>query len=134
MDPALPRIMTRKVLRYGIYISIGFAVLGAIMIFISFRCINSNFTQLISSGGVNENLLSAFSISDNATRLSDFLAGVGMIALVAIPIARIGLTICEFACERETFYTVIAVLVLIVLAISFLVVGPMEAGYGLFHI
>ncbi len=115
-------------LKFGVIISTVIITLGVVLTLVhppsSFP---SSFQQLVSSnygaprGGLG-GLASGLEAGDAGSVLM-----LGLIVLLATPVARVAASVVLFAAERDRTYVAITLFVLVVLLFSTFFVGPLEA-------
>jgi uncharacterized membrane protein len=59
-----------------------------------------------------------------------YLIELGLIVLLATPVARVAASVVMFAAEKDKLYVAVTLFVLIVLLFGLFVVGPIEAAAG----
>lgn len=116
------------ILKFGVIASTVIIALGVVLTFVhppsSFP---SSFQQLVSSnydapqGGLG-GLASGLEAGDAGSVLM-----LGLIVLLATPVARVAASVLLFAAERDKTYVAITLFVLLVLLFSTFFVGPLEA-------
>lgn len=119
-----------SVLRYGVIISCSIILIGVIMIVAGDRTppFPANLEQLLSSNfgrpttsisGLAKGLLSLEPV---------YIVQLGLLILLATPIARVVCSIFLFAAEKDRNYVSLTLFVLIVLLLSIFLVGPVFAA------
>lgn len=125
------RHATRCILCYGIVSSSSLMIAGLVLLILVGGITQATLGQVISSGNSGYDLIDIFASGNLMVELSEILIGTGMLVLLAIPVMRAMVTLVLFTEEKDRKFVMITIMVLLILAISFLVVGPMEAGIKL---
>ncbi len=118
----------RGILYYGVIASLFSLIAGAlILIFPAGDAgISINVTRNGWNGGADLIYLGLqISLTEE---IASVLLASGIVILMAIPIARTCFTAMQFALNRDRMFAAISLLILAIVIISFLVVGPIEAG------
>ncbi len=126
-----PQSMIRAILYYGVIGSAILLTIGSLAVFATGGFLSDSLGQLTVSSTDGWNLLGAFSLNGSLTGISRFLMGSGVLVLVAIPVSRAIMTVFLFAQQKDKKYVIMTSIVILILMVSYLVVGPMEAGYGI---
>ncbi len=118
----------RGILYYGVIASLFSLIAGAlILVFMAGDAwISINVTTNGWNGGAD--LIELGLQSSLAEEIASVLLASGIVILMAIPIVRTCFTAMQFALNRDRMFAVVSLLILAIVVISFLVVGPMEAG------
>ncbi len=123
--------LIKKILCYGVISSTLLMVSGTIIILVLCSQAQSPLTLLIANDGFGSSMLNSFTICTSEGQIADFFMGSGILVLIAIPVSRLGITVVQFISDRDRKYVVISAFVAVVIAISFLVIGPLEACFKL---
>lgn len=122
---------TRCILCYGILSSSSLMIAGLVLVILAGGITQATLGQIIASGSSGYDLINIFASGNLIVRVSEILIGAGIMVLLAIPVMRAMVTLVLFAEEKDRKFVMITIMVLVILAISFLVVGPVEAGLRL---
>jgi len=119
------------VLKYGVLTSAVILVSG-LSLFVAEKPagLPASISQLISTnyGRPTLDLGKVFSGAVNGQPI--FVIQLGLLVLLATPIARVLASVLIFAVERDKVYVAITLVVLAILLLSLFVVGPAESGGG----
>jgi uncharacterized membrane protein len=117
-------------LRFGVAISVLLVIAGLALMFADGGGGGYTLSQIAStSSRVNTSLFSLSAIAAAAQNLDGLgFVLLGLVVLVATPIARVVLSIAAFASERSLLYTAITLIVLINLLVALLIVPGIIAG------
>lgn len=109
-----------NVLRIGVIISAMFILIGLIELFLEGGGQGYSLSEISSVHSiVNSSSVYIFSIPTDVAR-GDGLATIylGLIALIATPVIRVGISVINFALEKDLLYTIITIIVLTNLLIA----------------
>jgi uncharacterized membrane protein len=114
-DQEVERLIGR-LLRTGVVISAGVAVVGGVLYLIRF---GSEAADYGTFHGVPEGLSSVRGVLSGAAGLhSRWIIQLGLLLLIATPVARVALSLFAFALQRDRTYVAITALVLSLLLFS----------------
>lgn len=118
-------------LKYGVIISTTLVLLGLVALSLETpAAFPTNVGQLVSSGYGKPTLSFRALMSGVAVGNPLFLIQLGLIVLLATPVARVAASVLLFAAQRDAKYVAITLFVLGILTFSILVVGPAVARAG----
>ncbi len=121
----------RCILCYGVIGSLICLITGSILVF-AFAGFDFMTVGQFTTGNIaGSNMLTAFFVGSSLQRIATFIVAVGVLVLIFIPISRAAATILMFAQQGNRKYVILTTLVLVILALGFFVIGPMETGHGL---
>lgn len=88
----------------------------------------SSLATILAKSSSDFNLLQLASsvYSTNGIPLS--LMSVGIMILISVPLAREFVTIFVFEKDKDRFYAIMTALVVIIVILSFILIGPMDNG------
>jgi uncharacterized membrane protein len=116
-------------LRYGVIISTTIVAVGVILTFArSPPSFPSSLQQLVSTNFGKPTLDVGTLFAGVAAANPSSVLQLGLIILLATPVARVALSVVLFAAERDKIYVAITLFVLTVLIISIFLIGPLEAA------
>ena len=118
-----------NLLKYGVVLSTILIVGGTGLAFVrSPGSFPSTIQQLVSLnyGKPTLSVLSLF--ADVADGDAGSIIQLGLLVLLATPVARVAVSVLLFAAEKDRRYVAITLFVLVVLFLSIFLVGPYEAG------
>jgi len=119
------------VLKYGVVVSTTLVVVGVAVLFLRApQGFPATVQQLVSSDYGRPALDLSALFGGLSTGNPLFVIQLGLIVLLATPVARVAASIVMFAAEKDRLYVAITVFVLLVLLVGLFVVGPIEAGAG----
>jgi uncharacterized membrane protein len=124
-------VVIGNLLKYGVLVSTILVVIGVAMLFLNTpQAFPSSVQQLVASN-YGKPTLNLSQLLDGITAANPvFLIQLGLIVLLATPVARVVASIMMFAAERDMLYVAITLIVLAVLLFGLFVVGPVEASAG----
>ncbi|MDA4121705.1 MAG: DUF1634 domain-containing protein [Thaumarchaeota archaeon] len=124
-------VIVSLVLKYGVLTSAVLLVAG-LSLFLAERPagLPASISQLISTnyGRPTLDLGQIFSGAVHGQPI--FVIQLGLVVLLATPIARVLASVLIFAVERDKIYVAITLVVLAILLLSLFVVGPAESSAG----
>jgi len=116
-------------LKYGVVISTTLVVAGVMLTFLrppqSFPI---SLQQLVASDYGKPSLDVYTLFAGVAAANPSSIIQLGLILLLATPVARVAASVVLFAAERDKTYVAITLFVFVVLLFSIFVIGPLEAG------
>ncbi|ADN51447.1 TSUP family transporter [Vulcanisaeta distributa] len=114
-----------NLLKYGVFLSIAFLILGLIMLFLHGGSVGLHISLnkiLDPSSAVNTREITVMYVLDGVLRLGGLsLMMFGLMILIAIPIAMVLLNLVRFLLERDILYTVLALITFVNLMIAIFV-------------
>ncbi|MEM0127635.1 MAG: DUF1634 domain-containing protein [Thermoplasmatales archaeon] len=124
------RKIIRKFLLYGVSAGFAFVIIGMALSFVIDWSISSRFSSILSMARMNSSLTTFTSMIDVTRDLPLALMSIGIMILVFVPVGRGMLTVFMFLNEDDRLYAIICSLVVLIVLISFLVVGPFIRQLG----
>ena len=122
-------VIISNLLKYGVMVSTVIVVLGVVLTFArppaSFP---GSLQQLVSANFGRPTLVVSQLFAGVAAADPSSVLQLGLIILLATPVARVLASVILFAAERDRTYVAITLFVLIVLIVSIFVIGPLEAA------
>jgi uncharacterized membrane protein len=107
-----------QLLRAGVLLSAAVVTVGGIAYLALNHAARVSYRTFVAAG---PEASSVFGIAHAAVHLhSEGLMQAGLVLLILTPIARVAMAVVGFALERDRLYTVISLVVLAILAFSFL--------------
>ncbi len=117
------------VLLYGVIVSTILVLAGVVILFVSTpQSFPGTLGQLTSSNYGKPTLDLSQLLSGVAAANPIYMIQLGLIVLLATPVARVAASVIMFAVERDRTYVVITLVVLGVLLFGLFVIGPIEAA------
>lgn len=109
-------IMIGQLLRIGVTLAAAVVFAGGVLYLVRSHAHKVNYQVFVAG----ESSLRSFSgIIHAAGQLnSDGLIEIGLLLLIATPVARVAMAIVGFALERDRLYTLVSLIVLVILAVS----------------
>lgn len=124
-------VVISDVLKYGVVISAVLVAAGVILLFLETPHPFPATVQQLVSTNYGKPTLSFSQLARGVGAGSPiYLIELGLIVLLATPVARVAASVLMFAAERDRMYAAITLFVLLVLIFGILVVGPLEAAAG----
>ena len=106
-----------RLLRYGVFLSVAIVLIGTIIYFIKHGSEIPNYTKFTM---VPAELRRPVGIIDQALHFTgNGIIQLGLLTLIATPIARVLFSVIAFLRQRDYLYTVITVIVFLILMFSF---------------
>jgi uncharacterized membrane protein len=122
-------VVISDLLKYGVIVSTTLVVLGAILTFAHpLQSFPNSLSQLVSTNFGKPTLDLATLFAGISTGNPSSILQLGLIILLATPVARVAASVILFAAERDRIYVAITLFVLIVLLVSIFLIGPLEAA------
>ena len=122
-------VVISGLLKYGVLTSATLIAVGTLLLFaITPQSFPQTVEQLVSTGYGKPTLDLAQLLGGLASANPIFLIQLGLIVLLATPVARVAASVVMFAAERDKLYVAVTLFVLLVLLAGLFVVGPMEAA------
>lgn len=117
-----------NVLKYGVVISAALVLAGLVLTVVEKPAgLPTNVGQLVSSDYGKPTLSISSLLSGVAQGAPVFIIQLGLVVLLATPVARVVASVLVFSVERDRTYVVITLVVLSILLFSVFVVGPAES-------
>jgi uncharacterized membrane protein len=114
-DDEVERLIGR-LLRIGVVVSAGVAVIGGVLYLVRFGSETADYGTF---HGVPDGLNSVSGVLTGAAGLhSRWIVQLGLLLLIATPVARVALSLVAFALQRDRTYVAISALVLSLLIFS----------------
>ena len=108
--------MIGKLLRTGVTLAAAVVFAGGVLYLVRGHAHKVNYHFFVAG---QASLRSYSGIVHSAGQLnSDGLIEIGLLLLIATPVARVAMAIVGFALERDRLYTVVSLIVLVILALS----------------
>lgn len=118
MDDRRLELIIGNLLRAGVLLAAAVVLIGGIL-YLAVHHADPIGYQRFSDGGAA--IQSVAGILHSAARLnSEGLIQLGLLLLIATPVARVALAVVGFALEKDRLYTVVSLIVLAILAFSLL--------------
>ncbi|HVG63426.1 MAG TPA: DUF1634 domain-containing protein [Hyalangium sp.] len=116
-----PELLISSLLRYGVMVSLGFVLFGMVLTFIHHPDYFSSAEALqrLTEEGSRPHQLSDVMAGVMATR-GRAIAMVGLLVMMAIPVARVALSLLIFRQQRDRAFVMVTSVVLTLLVLSFL--------------
>lgn len=122
-------LVISNLLKYGVVISAILVAFGVLVLFLKTpQSFPTTVAQLVASNYGKPTLNLSQLLGEVASANPIFVIQLGLIVLLATPVARVAASVIMFAAEKDRLYVVITLFVLVVLLIGLLIVGPMEAA------
>ena len=117
------------VLKYGVIASTILVVAGVVILFVDApHSLPGSLGQVVSSNYGRPTLNLDQLLTGVSSGNPIFLIQLGLIVLLATPVARVAASVVMFAAEKDYLYLVVTIVVLGVLLLGLFVIGPIEAG------
>lgn len=114
-DRRLEEIMGR-LLQTGVLLAASFVAAGGVLYLFQYHSDRAEY-RVFTAGGPERQTLAGIATSA-AHGQSEGLMLMGLLLLIATPVARVVLAVVGFAWERDRLYTAVSLIVLLVLAYS----------------
>jgi uncharacterized membrane protein len=112
-----------QLLRAGVLLSAAVVTVGGVLYLVQHHADRVNYRAFVAGGPAIQTLAGIF---QSATRLdSEGLIQLGLLLLIATPVARVAVAVVGFALERDRLYTVVSLIVLLILATSLILVASL---------
>ncbi len=122
-------VVISDVLKYGVMISAVLIGLGVAILFLHTpQALPSTTGQLLANDYGKPTLDLSQLLGGVAGANPIFIIQLGLIVLLATPVARVAASVLMFAAEKDRLYVAITLFVLVVLLFGLFVVGPIEAA------
>ncbi len=116
MDDHRLESLIGQLLRAGVLLAAAVVIAGGVLYLVQHHSDHVNY-RTFAAGGRELRTLSG--IAQLAASLnSEGLIQIGLVLLIATPVARVAMAIVGFALERDRLYTVVSLTVLLILAFS----------------
>ena len=116
MDDRRLEGMIGQLLRAGVLLSAAMVTVGGVLYLVQHHADRISFRTFTAGGPAIQTLSGIF---QSAARFdSEGLIQLGLLLLIATPVARVAVAIVGFALERDRLYTVISLIVLVILVAS----------------
>jgi len=120
-----------SVLKYGVLLSAVLIAFGVLTLFVATPAqFPGSVEQLVATGYAKPTLDIPQLLSGVASGNPVFVIQLGLVVLLATPVARVAASVVMFAAEKDRLYVAITLFVLVVLLVGLFVVGPFEASLG----
>jgi uncharacterized membrane protein len=121
-------VVISNLLKYGVLISVTLVLAGLVILFVRTPVGLPTTTQKIISENFGKPTLDASTLLGGVASANPiFIIQLGLLVLLATPVARVVASVILFAAEKDMMYVAITLIVLTVLLFSIFVVGPIEA-------
>jgi uncharacterized membrane protein len=118
MDDRRLEIIIGRLLQAGVLLAAATVLLGGALYLAGHHADRVNY-QTFAAGGSDTRTLDG--IVRSAAHLDSLgIIQLGLLLLIATPVARVGLAIAGFALERDRLYTLVSAIVLVILLASLL--------------
>jgi uncharacterized membrane protein len=118
MDDRRLETIIGRLLQAGVLLAAAVVTIGAVTYLIQHHADRVDYRNFVSGGPP---ICTFAGIVRSAIHLKSLgIIQIGLLLLIATPVARVGLAIAGFALERDRLYTVISVIVLLILLASLL--------------
>ncbi|MGC8644913.1 MAG: DUF1634 domain-containing protein [Thermoplasmata archaeon] len=124
------RKVIRSVLLYGVTAGVAFVVAGLVLSFVIEWTFSCSMSYIISVAQLNFSLLKFTSMIDVTRDFPLALMSIGITILIFVPVVRAMLTVLMFIVDDDKLYAFLCALVVLIVLLSFLVVGPIMHGFG----
>jgi len=122
-------VVISDLLKYGVIASTTLVVIGVVLTFAHPpQSFPSSLQQIVSMNFGKPTLDVAKLFAGVAAGDPSSILQLGLIILLATPVARVAASVILFAAERDRIYVAITLFVLIVLLTSIFIIGPLEAA------
>jgi uncharacterized membrane protein len=138
-EPTWVDIALSRLLRGGVLISVAIVLVGIVLTFVhhpEYFSSRPALGELTQPGTHFPNTIGAI-LHDVAELKGQAVVMLGLLLLIATPVARVALSVLIFLVEKDRLYTAITVAVLIILLISFFTgraegaqLPPIPSGHG----
>ena len=118
MDDRRLETIIGRLLQAGVLLAAAVVTIGAAAYLVQHHADRVDYRNFVSGG---PDICTVPGIVRSAAHLESLgIIQIGLLLLIATPVARVGLAIAGFALERDRLYTVISVIVLLILLASLL--------------
>ena len=122
-------VVISDVLKYGVLASAIIIGLGVLILFLNTpQSFPSTTSELLAMNYGKPTLALSQLLSGVASANPVYVIELGLIVLLATPVARVAASVLMYAMEKDKMYVAITLFVLIVLLFGLFVVGPIEAA------
>ena len=122
-------VVISNLLRYGLVVSTALVILGVALVFADMPSGFPGSLPVLVSQNYGKPTLSVGSLfSGLAAGNPGSVIELGLVVLLATPVARVAASVIIFAEEKDRAYVAITLFVLIVLLLSTFVIGPSQAS------
>jgi uncharacterized membrane protein len=122
-------VIISDLLKYGVIASTTLVVIGVVLTFVHPpQSFPSSLQQIVSTNYGKPTLDVARLFAGVAAGNGSSILQLGLIILLATPVARVAASVVLFAAEHDRIYVAITLFVLIVLLTSIFIIGPLEAA------
>ena len=122
-------VVISDVLKYGVLASAIIIGLGVLILFLNTpQSFPSTTSELLAMNYGKPTLDLSQLLSGVASANPVYVIELGLIVLLATPVARVAASVLMYAMEKDKMYVAITLFVLIVLLFGLFVVGPIEAA------
>jgi uncharacterized membrane protein len=105
-----------RLLRFGVLLSAAVVTVGGVLYLVQHYADRVDYRAFTAGGPAIQTLPGIF---HSAARFnSEGLIQLGLLLLIATPVARVAIAVIGFAMERDRLYTVVSLIVLAILAAS----------------
>jgi uncharacterized membrane protein len=122
-------VVISNLLKYGVIASTALVVLGVILTFARLpSSFPTSIQQMVSTDYGKPTVDIGQLFSGVAAANPSSILQLGLLILLATPVARVAASLILFAAEHDRIYVVITLFVLLVLLTSIFLIGPLEAA------
>jgi uncharacterized membrane protein len=116
MNDSRLEIIVGRLLQAGVLLAATTVLAGGILYLIQSHSAPANYHTFVPGGA---DLRSLWGIVRSAAHLESVgLMQLGLLLLIATPVARVAIAVVGFALERDRLYTIVSLIVLVILALS----------------
>lgn len=124
-------VVISNLLKYGLIISTILIIGGVVLVFLQTpAAFPSSLQQVVSENYGKPALDFGVLAKGLASANPGSVVELGLIILLATPVARVAASVVLFAAEKDRAYVAITLFVLIVLLVSTFLIGPYESSSG----
>jgi len=122
-------VVISDVLKYGVLASAILIGLGVVILFLNTpQSFPSSTSALLATNYGKPTLDLSQLLNGVASANPIYIIELGLIVLLATPVARVAVSVLLFAAEKDGLYVAITLFVLIVLLFGLFIIGPIEAA------
>jgi uncharacterized membrane protein len=124
-------VVISDILRYGVAISTILVAAGVALLFLATPQQFPDSIQQLVTTNYGKPTLDLTTLLVGVVSVNPvYMIEMGLIVLLATPVARVAASVVMFAIEKDKLYVAVTLFVLIVLLFGLFVVGPVEAAAG----
>ncbi len=122
-------VVISNLLKYGVTVSTLLVAAGVALLFFETPQSFPGSVQQLVSVSYGKPTLDASTLLAGVVALNPvYLIELGLIVLLATPVARVAASVVMFAAEKDKLYVAVTLFVLLVLLFGLFVIGPIEAA------